>query len=446
MYRGFVYHCRHYYFGLFMKTMLNFSMNKKLKHFLKKLGPGFITGASDDDPSGIATYTQTGAQFGLTQLWTALFSFPFMTVIQEMCGRIGLVTGQGLAGVMRKHYSKKLLTFSVTLLLIANTINIGADLGAMAAATQLLIPNVSFVVLILLFTAGTLFLEIFVSYKVYVKYLKYFALSLLAYVITAFVVKMDWAVVAASTFIPHISWTREYLLNIIALLGTTISPYLFFWQADEEVEEEIAAHKVKDFGGKPKISHRDVRRMRLDTVFGMFFSNLITFFIIATAAMTLGIHGITDIQTAADAAAALKPLAGNFAYLLFTLGIIGTGLLAVPVLAGSASYAVAESFKWKEGLYRKFSQAHGFYGVISIATIVGLIVNFTHIPPFKMLYYTAVVNGAIAPILMIIILSIANNKKVMGEYTNSKLSNSLGWIITVVMGAATVGLLYTLVK
>ncbi|OGH64919.1 MAG: iron transporter [Candidatus Magasanikbacteria bacterium RIFCSPHIGHO2_01_FULL_41_23] len=419
-------------------------MNQKIKHFLKKLGPGFITGASDDDPSGIATYTQTGAQFGLTQLWTALYTFPFMTVVQEMCGRIGLVTGQGLAGVIRNHFSKKLLFFSVSLLLIANTINIGADLGAMAAAAQLLFPRVSFSILILIFTFTILFLEIFVSYKVYLKYLKYFALSLLAYIATAFVVKMDWGTILFATLVPHISFTREYLLNIIALLGTTISPYLFFWQTGEEVEEEVAHNKIKDFGaGKPKIRHCDVRRMRLDTFFGMFFSNLITFFIIATAATTLGVHGIADIQTAADAALALKPLAGNFAYLLFTVGIIGTGLLAVPILAGSASYAVSESFNWKEGLYRKFSDAHGFYMVIMIATVVGLLVNFTKIPPFKMLYYTAVVNGAIAPILMIVILRIANNKKIMGEYVNSRASNILGWVITLIMGGASIGLFWS---
>jgi NRAMP (natural resistance-associated macrophage protein)-like metal ion transporter len=420
-------------------------MMNKIKKFLRIIGPGFITGASDDDPSGIATYTQTGAQFGFTQLWMVVLSFPFMSVIQEMCGRIGMVNGQGLAGVMRKHYSKKLVLFAVMLLLIANTINIGADLGAMAAALQLLVPKASFIILILFFTAITLTLEIFVSYKVYVKYLKYFALSLLAYVITAFVVKIDWKQVGMATISPHIIWSKNYLLNCIALLGTTISPYLFFWQSDEEVEEEILAKKISDFGtGKPKIGSKDIHQMRVDTLFGMFFSNSIMLFIIITAASTLGLHGIYDIQTAADAAAALRPLAGNFTYLLFTMGVIGTGLLAVPVLAGSASYAVAESFNWKEGLYRKFSQAHGFYGVISIATVVGLMINFINIPPFKMLYYTAVVNGMISPILMIIILRMANDKKVMGKYTNTKISNILGSIITIIMSAASVGLIISL--
>lgn len=417
---------------------------KKLKDILKNIGPGFITGASDDDPSGITTYSQTGAQFGFSQLWTALFSFPFMAFVQEMCGRIGLVSGMGLSGVIRKHYSRKLLVFSVVLLLVANTINIGADLGAMASALQLLIP-ISFPVLLLLLTAFTLFLEVFVSYKVYVKYLKYFALSLLAYVITLFFIHQDWSAIAFATFVPHISFTKEYLLNIVAILGTTISPYLFFWQSDEEVEDEIVEHKIKGFGmGKPHIGDRDIKNMRYDTLFGMFFSNLIMFFIIATAGSTLFTHGITDISTAADAAEALRPLAGNLASLLFTLGIIGTGLLAVPVLAGSASYAVAEAFHWKEGLYRKFSQAHGFYGVITIATVVGLLVNFMGIAPFKMLYYTAVVNGLLAPPLLFVILRVANNKKILGKYTNSRWSNVFGWTIALIMSFAGIALLYEL--
>lgn len=417
---------------------------KKLKNIFKKIGPGFITGASDDDPSGITTYSQTGAQFGFTQLWTALFSFPFMLFVQEMCGRIGLVSGMGLSGVIRKHYSRKLLAFSVILLLVANTINIGADLGAMASALQLLLP-LPFPVLLLLLTAFTLFLEVFVSYKAYVKYLKYFALSLLAYIITLFFIKQDWGAIAYATFVPHFSFSKEYLLNIVAILGTTISPYLFFWQSDEEVEEEIVEHKIKGFGmGKPHIGDRDVKNMRFDTLFGMFFSNLIMFFIIATAGSTLFANGITNIETAADAAEALRPLAGNFTFILFTVGIIGTGLLAVPVLAGSASYAVAEAFNWKEGLYRKFSQAHGFYGVITIATLVGLLINFIGVPPFKMLYYTAVVNGLLAPPLLFIILRVANNKKVLGKYTNSVWSNIFGGAIAIIMSIAGIALLYQL--
>jgi NRAMP (natural resistance-associated macrophage protein)-like metal ion transporter len=416
---------------------------RKLKKFFKSLGPGFITGASDDDPSGIATYSQTGAQFGLRQLWSTIFTLPFMIVIQEMCGRIGLVTGVGLSGIIRKHYSKKLLYSTISLLLIANTINIGADLGAMAAALQLVVP-ISFIILLISITVITLVLEIFVSYHVYVRILKYFALSLLAYVVTVFLIKIDWGMVAYHTFIPHISWNKEYIMNIVALLGTTISPYLFFWQANEEVEEEIEEGKITVSGKEtPRITKSDIKNLRRDTWIGMIFSNLITFFIIVTAAVTLGARGITDIQTATDAALALRPF-GTAAFVLFTVGIIGTGLLTVPVLAGSASYAISEAFRWKTGLYRKVSQAHGFYGVITIATLVGLLVNFLHIPPFKMLYYTAVINGIIAVPLLIVILRIANNSQIMGKYVNSRASNILGWIITLVMTGAAGAVIYSL--
>ncbi len=421
---------------------MKISFRNKIKKLISFIGPGFITGASDDDPSGIATYSQTGAQFGLGQLWTALFSVPFMIVIQEMCGRIGLVTGKGLAGVMRLHYGRWLLYFCVGLLFLANTINIGADLGAMAEALGLLVP-ISFPILLLLLTVVTLLLEVFVSYRVYVRFLKYLALSLIAYIITAFVVEKNWFEVMHSLVVPHFSWTKDYLMNIVALLGTTISPYLFFWQADEEVEEEVLTHKLKDFGqGVPKVTRGDFRHLTWDTVLGMVFSNVVTFFIIVTTAATFWSHGITTIETAPQAAEALRPLAGRFASLLFTVGIIGTGLLSVPVLAGSASYAVAEASGWRSGLYRKFSQAHGFYGVISLATVAGLIINFVHIPPFKMLYYTAILNGLIAPILMIVILCLANNKKIMGAHTNSRLSNILGITITVFMALCSLVLLY----
>ncbi|OGF28375.1 iron transporter [Candidatus Falkowbacteria bacterium RIFOXYA2_FULL_47_9] len=401
-------------------------MKKKLRKFFKLFGPGFITGASDDDPSGIATYAQTGAIFGYGQLWTALFSFPFMTVMQEMCGRIGLVTGKGLSGVIRRHYSKTLLYGAVLLLLVANSINIGANLGAMAASIRLLV-DVPFVFLLLLITAITLILEIFITYRVYARYLKYLTLALLAYVATAFVVRQDWSTIAASTFLPSISPTKEYLMNIVAILGTTISPYLFFWQTSEEVEEEVAEKKLRIMGmGKPRLNARAISRMRLDTVFGMLFSNLIMFFIILTTASTLHLHGISEIQTAAQAAEALRPLAGDFAFLIFALGIVGAGFLAVPVLAGSASYALAEAFGWREGLYLKLKQAHGFYGVITIATLLGLLINFTPITSFEMLYYTAILNGIVAPPLMIIIMLISNNKKIMGKHTNTRVSNVLG--------------------
>lgn len=415
--------------------------NSKLKNFFKKFGPGFITGASDDDPSGIGTYSQTGAQFGYSQLWTSLFSFPFMATVQEMCGRIGIVTGKGLAGVIKKHYSKKILYFAVITLVIANVINIGADLGAMASAAQLVF-GINFVYWLLGMTAFTLILEIFISYKTYAKFLTYLTFSLLSYVIVAFIVKQDWTAIALSTFIPHIAFTKDYLLNIVAILGTTISPYLFFWQASEEVEEEVSKKELKNMGdGVPKFSLKDIRDFRFDTIIGMFLSNLAMFFIIITTASTLGVNGIVDIQTADQAAEALRPLAGDFAYLLFALGIIGTGLLAVPVLSGSASYALAETFGMKEGLYRKFRQAHGFYVIITIATIIGLVINFTSISPFKMLYYTAILNGICAPPLLIIIMFISNNNKIMGKYTNGRWSNFFGWLITIIMGIAAVALL-----
>lgn len=416
-------------------------MMNKLKKIFKLLGPGFITGASDDDPSGIATYSQTGAQFGYGQLWTSPFSFPFMTAVQEMCGRIGIVTGKGLAGVIRKHYSPSILYFAVVLLIFANTINIGANLGAMASSGQLIF-NIPFPLMLLAVTIVTLLLEVFVSYRVYSKFLKYLTLSLLAYVLTVFIVKQDLSKIIFSTFIPNFSFSKDYLLNIVAILGTTISPYLFFWQTGEEVEEEVEKGKLSVMGaGIPRVDKSDIQAMRVDTVIGMLFSNLVMFFIIVTAASTLYANGITNIETAPQAAQALRPLAGDFAFLLFALGIIGTGLLAVPVLAGSASYALSEAFGWREGLYRRFSQAHGFYGVIAVATLVGLMVNFTSIKPFTLLYYTAVINGICAPPLLMLIMLIGNNKKIMNEHTNSRFSNILGWTITAIMGIASIALL-----
>jgi NRAMP (natural resistance-associated macrophage protein)-like metal ion transporter len=424
-------------------------ITKKLKRFLKILGPGFITGASDDDPSGIATYSQTGAQFGYGQLWLALFSYPFMTVIQEMCGRIGLVTGEGLSGVIKKHYSKKILYFAVILLALANTINIGADLGAMASAGQLIL-GISFIYWLVGITLLIVILEIFVSYKNYAKFLKYLALMLFAYILTAFIIKEDWGKVLYSTFVPSFSISKDYLLNIVAILGTTISPYLFFWQTSNEVEEGLKNNKlgltaVGTGKGISDITDKVVGNMRLDTNVGMLFSNIVMFFIIVTTASTLGTHGITHIDTATQAAQALRPLAGDFAFLLFALGILGTGLLAVPILAGSAAYAISEVFNWKEGLNKKFKQAHGFYGIIIAATIIGVIINFLPIKPFTMLYYTAIINGIAAPPLMVLVMLIANNKKIMGKYANSGFSNIMGWIITTIMTIASIALLISFV-
>lgn len=409
---------------------------------MKILGPGIITGASDDDSSGVVTYSQTGALFGFSQLWTALFSFPFMTVLQEMCGRIGLVTGKGLASIIKENYSKKVLYLMVTLLVAANIFNIGADLSAMAATLKLLF-GLHFVLWLAAVAVLIIALQVFIPYKTYARILKYLTLSLLAYVLTAFAVHQDWLSILRHTVTPRFSFQKDYLLNIVAILGTTISPYLFFWQASEEVEEEVRKHRLSCMGGSkaPEIKCRDVRDLRIDTVIGMLLSNLIMFFIIVTTASTLGAHGISDIQTADQAAEALRPLAGNFAYLLFTLGIVGTGLLAVPILAGSASYALSEVFGWKEGLYRKFGQAHGFYGIIVATILVGLLINITPIPPFKLLYYTAAFNGICAPPLMVVIMFIGRNKKIMGEHVNSAFSNVMGWIITVLMAFCALALI-----
>lgn len=417
---------------------------KKLKKFLKILGPGFITGASDDDPAGIATYSITGAMFGFAQLWLAVLTVPLMIAVQEMCGRIGLVTGQGLASVMKRHYSRTLLTSCILLLLFANTVNIGADLGAMAAAAQLLVP-LPFTLLLIGMTVLILVLEIFVSYKVYAKYLKFLCFSLLAYIASVFFIKLDLREVFLATFIPHFSLSKAYLFNIVAFLGTTISPYLFFWQASEEVEDEILHHKLRRMGsGIPHITPKDISRLRKDTAIGMFFSQLVAWAIVVVTGATLYQAGIHNITSATQAALALRPFAGDFAFLLFALGIIGTGFLVVPILSGSVSYAIAETFSWKEGLYLKLRKAHGFYGVITIATLVGLLINFVGINPFSALYYSAVVNGIVAVPLLIVILFIANNKSILGNRTNGPVLNTLGIITILVMGVSTVALLYDL--
>ena len=421
-----------------MRRTLNI---KKIKKFLKTLGPGFITGAADDDPSGICTYSQTGAMFGYSQLWTAFFSFPFMAFVQEMCGRIGMTTGLGLSGIIKRHYSRWILYLAVFLLFFANTVNIGANLGAMASSAELIF-KIPFLFWLIVITATSILLEVFISYKTYAKFLKYLTFSLFAYIITVFMVKQDWIKIFYSTIIPNISFSKEYVLNIVAILGTTISPYLFFWQADEEVEEEIEHHKIVSMGrGKPHITTSDIKKLRLDTILGMFFSNLIMFFIILTTASTLHVNGINNIETADQAARALMPFAGEFAFILFALGIIGTGLLAVPILAGSASYAISEAFNWKTGLDRKFSQARSFYLIIAISTILGLIVNFLPIKPFQMLYFAAIINGLCAPFLLLLILKISSNKNIMGNNTNPWISNIMGWVIFLIMGASAIFLL-----
>jgi len=421
-------------------------MSKYLKKIFKIIGPGFVTGAADDDPSGVATYSQTGAHFGFSQLWLTIFSFPFMIVIQQMCGRIGMVTGKGLAGVIRTHYSKWVLYFAVSLLLITNTINIGADLGAMATSAEMLL-GLPFILWLCLMTGFIIILEVFVTYKTYSKFLKYLALSLFAYVITAFIVKPDWGTITNNTVIPHIKLSKDYIFNIVAILGTTISPYLFFWQASQEVEEEVADGKIRDMGvGKARITRKNVSDMNLDTIVGMLFSQAIMFFIIITTAVTLHANGITVIENASQAAEALRPVAGDFAYLLFSVGIIGTGFLAVPVLAGSSAYAVAETFGLKEGLSKKTGRAPGFYVVIAASTFIGMLINWLGIDPFKALYYSAALNGLSAAPLMVLVIMTANNKKIMGKFVNKKISNIIGWAIVIVMSIAGIMLIVDMVK
>ncbi len=415
---------------------------KKIKGFFKLLGPGFITGASDDDPAGVATYSLTGSIFGFTQLWLVPFCLPLMIAVQDICGRIGIVSGKGLAGVMRKHYSKQLLYATIVLLLIANTINIGANLGAMAESAQLLLPPVPFSALLVLMTAVSLFMQVFIPYSTYVKYLKYLAFSLLAYILAALFVKPDWGEILYNTFVPHFTNSKEYILNIVAFLGTSISPYLFFWQASEEVEDEVAAHKLRRMGaGVPKVTKRDLTNLNRDTIIGMFFSQLVAWFIVIATGATLYKGGVHNIASASEAAKALQPFAGNYAFILFSLGIISTGLLAVPVLAGSAAYAVSETFRWNEGLSQKLQRAKGFYGIIALSMLAGFIMNFIGLNAFQALYYSAVVNGIIAAPLLIAILFISNNKDIMGHKVNSLLLNIFCIITIFVMTAAAILLL-----
>jgi NRAMP (natural resistance-associated macrophage protein)-like metal ion transporter len=417
---------------------------EKAEKYWKDLGPGLTTGAADDDPSGIATYSQTGAQYSFNLLWLAAFSFPLMAIVQEMCARIGIVTGRGLAGNIRLHYSKKVLYFCTALLFFANTFNIGADLGAMAKATQLLYPALNFAGLVVAYTFISLILQIFTSYKEYAKYLKWLALILFAYVLSAFFVPMDGKALLLNTIVPHLSFGREEIFLVCAILGTTISPYLFFWQTSQEVEEQILEGKTTIKLRQSSTTDGEIKKMRVDVWSGMFFSNLVMFFIIVTCAATLYQHGITNIGSAADAAAALKPIAGPYAFLFFALGIIGTGFLAVPVLAGSAAYAMSEAAGWKQGLYRKLKGAYAFYGVIIASMVLGLLMNFVGLDPIKALIYSAVLNGLVSPIILVLIVQISSNKKIMNSRANGTVTSTLGWIITTLMilvGVATVAIL-----
>jgi NRAMP (natural resistance-associated macrophage protein)-like metal ion transporter len=395
----------------------------KTKVFFKTLGPGLITGASDDDPSGIGTYSSVGAKFGFMIIWMAFWLLPVMLAVQEACARIGVVTGKGLAGIMQKHYGKKFVFSIVALLIIANVINIGADLGAMAASLAM-ISSINFYFAAVAIAVFIILAEIFIHYHIQVKILKWLALSLLAYVITGFIAKPDWDIIWKDIFIPQIQFSREYLFAMIAVFGTTITPYLFFWQTSEEVEE---GRMIKPLLRRKLLQGR-MRRMHTDVKTGMIFANVAFFFIVLTTAQVLFKNGITEINSAEQAAQALRPLAGNAAYFLFAMGIIGTGLLAIPVLAGSSAYALSEVMKWKEGLELKFSKARNFYLVIAFSILVGLSLNFFGINPIKALYYSAFVNGIIAVPLLFVIMIVGNDKRIMGKETNPKWVSFFGWL------------------
>lgn len=416
----------------FIKTVNKEVYIKRAKNYWKSLGPGLTTGAADDDPSGIATYSQAGSQFGYQLLWLAGFTFPLMAFVQEMCARIGLVTGRGLAGNIRIYYPKQVLYLCTALLFAANSLNIGADLGAMAKATQLLLPKVSFEALLILFTMLTLGFQIFISYGQYAKYLKYLALVLFSYILSAIVVQPDAMQLIKHTIIPSITFTKDQIILICAILGTTISPYLFFWQTSQEVEEKIL-HGKTNIRLREGATKAEVKKMRIDVWSGMFFSNIVMFFIIAVCAATLNANGIMNIATAEDAAKALRPIAGEYAYLLFAVGIIGTGLLAIPILAGSASYAISESLKWRHGLYRKLKAAPSFYGIIIISTLIGFILNFVGIDPIKALLFSAVVNGLISPLILFLIVRISSSKKTMGNWVNNDWVAAIGWYVVIIM-------------
>jgi len=399
-----------------------------IKKLWKVMGPGFVTGAADDDPSGITTYSQMGAQAGFGLLWLSVFSYPFLGAVQEMCARIGLATGTGLAENIKRHYSIKTLYLCALLLFVANVFNIGANLGAMAEATRLIFPGINFMFLVVLFGLGCLLLEIFISYKRYSQYLKYLGVVLLAYIFSSLLVDINWSNALKSAFWPSINFTKNEIILICAGLGTTISPYLFFWQTSQEVEEEILRGNKTEEKRRKDISSNHVEEMRMDVWVGMFISNLVMFFIITSCASALFMNGVTNINTAADAANALRPFAGELSYILFALGIVGTGLLSIPVLAGSASYAISESFGWKGGLHQQWAQARDFYKVIMAAVVLGILFNFLGFNPIKTLIYSAVLNGLIAPIILFFVVRLSGREDIMGEFKNKWLGNFVGWL------------------
>lgn len=402
---------------------------RKVKYFLKALGPGVIIGAADDDPSGIGTYSSVGAKFGFSTLWMAVWLLPIMVAVQEICARIGIITNKGLAEVLQKYYHRRIIMAAVILLVIANIVNIGADLGAMAASLQM-ISGINFYLAAVAFAAVIVLLEVFIHYRSYVKFLKWLTLSVFAYVIVGIIIHPDWSAILGETFIPEIHFSKEYLFAIVAIFGTTISPYLFFWQTSGEVEENGSEkNKLRSLPER-------VGKMRVDVGVGALLANVVFFFIVLTTAQVLFKNGINNIESAQQAAETLRPLAGQYAYLLFALGIIGTGLLAIPILASSGAYALAELFKWKGSLELKFSQARGFYLVIAFSVIVGLLLNLVGINPIRALYYAAFLNGIVVLPLMVLIMKVGNNHEIMNGETHPKWVKFFGWLGVIFMAGA----------
>ena len=413
----------------------------RARRFFAELGPGLITGAADDDPSGISTYSVAGAAFGYAPLWTALFSFPLMAAVQLMCARLGMVSGRGLASVIRRHYSRRVLWVACALLMVANVINIGADLGGMAEVSEM-VTGMSALVWTPLYAAFIVSLLFWSSYRQIARIFKWLTLVLFAYVLAAFLARPDWGAVLRATLMPHVEWTNRYLAVLVGILGTTISPYLFFWQAAQEVEEDRAAGR-RTVRQRRGATDEELRRVRTDVLTGMFFSNLVMYFIILTTAATLHAHGETSIATAREAAEALRPLAGAGAYWLFALGLIGTGMLGVPVLAGSCAYAVAEAEGWRGSLDDTPRLARRFYAVVAVAMLFGLILNYVGLDAVTMLFWSAVVNGVLAAPLIVLVVLLTSDHAVMGGRVNPPLLRWLGWATAVVMTAATVGMVAT---
>ena len=405
------------------------------------LGPGLITGASDDDPSGIGTYTQAGASLGFATLWTAPLTLPMMAAVQFICAKIGMVSGMGLGGVLRKHYPRWVVYAAISLLVIANTINAGTDIGAIAASINLLVP-IPALALVVPIAVGIVALQIFCSYQLISRIFKWLTLTLFAYIIAAFLARPHWGEVLRATVIPTVRFDHVYLMTLVAILGTTISPYLFFWQASQEVEEELKMGR-STLAEREGATDREIKIAEIDVDIGMVFASLVFYFVILASAATLHVAGKTDIQTATEAAEALRPLSGVGATILFALGLIGCGFLAVPVLTGSSAYAIGEAFGWNCGLSEEFRKARRFYGIIIVSTVVGMLINFLKIAPVTALFWTAVINGVLAPPLLVMIMLVSNNHKVMGKRVNGRLTNIIGWSTAAIMSAAAIGMFAT---